>query len=234
MSDTYSDTRARLEQYFDRTAAATWAQLTSDAPVSRIRQTVRAGRDRMRARLLDRLPADLSGARVLDAGCGAGQGAAALAARGAEVVAVDISPSLLSVAEERMPAQLAGRVTFRAGDMLDAALGRFDHVVAMDSLIHYRAEDIAAALGRLMARTGGTIVFTVAPRTALLTLMHAAGKAFPRADRSPAIVPLGQRRLTRAVAREIARGGHDPAWRLADAGRVHSGFYISQAMELSR
>ena len=32
--------------------------------------------------------------------------------------------------------------------MLDPALGRFDHVVAMDSLIHYDGRDIARALAR--------------------------------------------------------------------------------------
>ena len=71
--DHYGATRARVEDYFDRTATRTWERLTSDAPVSRIRQTVREGRDRMRAPMLSRLPADLTGARVLDAGCGAGR-----------------------------------------------------------------------------------------------------------------------------------------------------------------
>ena len=33
--------------------------------------------------------------------------------------------------------------------MLDPALGRFDHVVAMDSLIHYRADDIVGVLAGL-------------------------------------------------------------------------------------
>ena len=69
----YSATRDRVEQYFDRSATKVWERLTSDAPVSRIRQTVREGRDKMRALMLSRLPTDLRGARVLDAGCGAGQ-----------------------------------------------------------------------------------------------------------------------------------------------------------------
>ena len=69
----YSATRDRVEQYFDRSATKVWERLTSDAPVSRIRQTVREGRDKMRALMLGRLPSDLRGARVLDAGCGAGQ-----------------------------------------------------------------------------------------------------------------------------------------------------------------
>ena len=44
--------RGEIETYFDRTAVEAWARLTSDAPVGRIRATVRAGRDRMRATLL--------------------------------------------------------------------------------------------------------------------------------------------------------------------------------------
>ena len=44
----YQATRDRVETYFDRTATKTWERLTSDAPVSGIRATVRAGRDQMR------------------------------------------------------------------------------------------------------------------------------------------------------------------------------------------
>ena len=65
---TYEATRARVETYFDQTATRTWERLTSDAPVSGIRATVRAGRDRMRAVLITQLPQDLAGARILDAG----------------------------------------------------------------------------------------------------------------------------------------------------------------------
>ena len=41
----YLEKRGQLEQYFDRTAFDAWAKLTSTAPVSGIRKTVRAGRD---------------------------------------------------------------------------------------------------------------------------------------------------------------------------------------------
>jgi magnesium-protoporphyrin O-methyltransferase len=58
---TYGATRDRVEAYFDGTATKTWERLTSDAPVSGIRQTVREGRDRMRAIMLSRLPEDLTG-----------------------------------------------------------------------------------------------------------------------------------------------------------------------------
>lgn len=57
----------------------------------------------MRAMMLGRLPADLAGVRVLDAGCGAGQMTAELAARGADVTAIDISPRLIEIAAARLP-----------------------------------------------------------------------------------------------------------------------------------
>jgi magnesium-protoporphyrin O-methyltransferase len=219
MSD-YSATLSRVEDYFDRSATKVWERLTSDAPVSRIRQTVREGRDRMRSVLLDRLPADLRGARVLDAGCGAGQMTAELAARGADVTAVDISPALVGIAAQRLPEGLPGRVRFASGDMLDAAHGSFDYVVAMDSMIYYAAPDIARSLDTLGARTAQAVVFTVAPRTPFLMTFWTAGKLFPKKDRSPVMIPQAFDRLSRET-------GH----RLTRVARVSRGFYISECLE---
>ena len=97
----YTQRRGQIETYFDRTAVDAWAKLTSTAPVSGIRATVRAGRDRMRATLLDWLPTDLSGTRLLDAGCGTGALAVEAARRGADVTAIDLSPTLVQLARER-------------------------------------------------------------------------------------------------------------------------------------
>ena len=47
-SRSYTERRAWLHEYFDRTAAAAWATLTSDSQVSWVRRTVREGRERMR------------------------------------------------------------------------------------------------------------------------------------------------------------------------------------------
>ncbi|MCX7375016.1 MAG: magnesium protoporphyrin IX methyltransferase [Alphaproteobacteria bacterium] len=221
MSATYDTRRGELEEYFDRTAADTWARLTSDAPVSGVRATVRAGRNQMRATLLYWLPADLTGKRVLDAGCGTGALAFEAARRGAEVLAVDISPTLIGLAQERTAGQ--SNIEFRVGDMLDPGFGRFDHIVAMDSLIHYELADVTRALAGLAARANNSLCFTFAPRTPLLATMHLAGKLFPRGDRSPRIVPLAGQALRHALGKSLSLGRHH---------RVSKGFYISEAQEL--
>jgi magnesium-protoporphyrin O-methyltransferase len=74
--------------------------------------------------------------------------------------------------------------------MLDVTSGRFDYVVAMDSLIHYRHRDTVRVLEGLAARTAYSLLFTFAPRTAALSVMHGVGRLFPRADRAPAIEPV--------------------------------------------
>ncbi|RAI45227.1 magnesium protoporphyrin IX methyltransferase [Rhodoplanes roseus] len=227
-SGTYQERRGEIEAYFDRTAADAWARLTSDAPVSGIRATVRKGRDDMRATLLSWLPADLTGRRILDAGCGPGMLSIEAARRGAEVVAIDLSPTLLDLARERIPPDLAGKVTFVAGDMLSPDFGRFDHVVAMDSLIHYRAEDAARAIAGLVARTDRSMVFTFAPRTTALALMHFVGGFFPRSDRAPSIEPVREETLRDLLAAEPALTG----WTTGRTRRVAVGFYTSQALEL--
>lgn len=228
--DEYTTRRAWIEQYFDRTAADAWARLTSDAPVSGVRATVRAGRDRMRNTLADWLPRDLAGKRVLDAGCGTGQMAVMLAERGARVVAIDLSKTLTDLARERLPAAIADRVEFLAGDMLDPALGEFDHVVGMDSLIHYQPADAVRAMARLAARTQSSLVLTFVPRTPLLATMHAVGRLFPRRDRAPAIEPVAEGNLRRRLGAE-AELQH---WAVARTERIVSGFYTSQALELVR
>jgi magnesium-protoporphyrin O-methyltransferase len=227
----YLERRGELETYFDRTAAEAWKRLTSDAPVSGIRRTVRAGRDQIRTTLLSWLPDDLTGARVLDAGCGTGALAYELAQRGADVVATDLSATLVELARDRAPATPGcGRIDFRVGDFLYRDLGRFDYVVAMDSLIHYRAPDMVGALAQLASRTDKGLVFTFAPRTPLLATMHAVGRVFPRGDRAPAIEPIARVKLGRRIAQDPMLAG----WRQAREHRVTTGFYMSHALELVR
>ncbi len=227
----YVHRRSQIETYFDRTAADAWAKLTSTEPVSKIRATVRAGRDSMRGVILDYLPKDLSGRRLLDAGCGTGALSVAAAERGAAVVAIDISATLIALGKERLPSSLnAGRIDFKLGDMSDASLGEFDHVVAMDSLIHYNWKDALEVVAGFAGRTTRSIIFSVAPRTPALTVMHAVGRLFPRANRAPAIEPVAESKIREYFFAEPRFRG----WALGRGYRVTSGFYKSQVFELNR
>ena len=232
-STAYEHRRQEIEHYFDRTAAQAWARLTSHEPLGHIRHTVREGRTRMRETLLSWLPEDMRGLRLLDAGCGTGALAVEAAARGAQVVAIDLSPTLVELAAERLAQQqpeLAERIEFRSGDMLDAALGQFDHVVAMDSLIHYPCEQISQALRTLAERTRHSMLFTFAPRTPMLAVMHRVGRLFPRGDRSPALEPIAQPRLHSALHATL----HPHGWHPQRSQRIAHGFYTSQAWEWCR
>lgn len=255
MSQTsYIERRSQIEAYFDRTAADAWARLTSDAPVSGVRATVRAGREQMRRLLVgwvasapeaaalgqavvgqnagdasSALP--LCGRSLLDAGCGTGLLAVDCARLGAAVTAIDLSPTLVDLARERLPVDLSpGSVSLLSGDMLDPALGEFDHLVAMDSLIHYAPEQAISALLALAPRVRRSMVFTFAPGSLPLRAMIAVGRLFPRSDRSPAIVPVAPDRMQRLLAQALGPLG----WRLGRSERVARGFYTSQAQELLR
>jgi magnesium-protoporphyrin O-methyltransferase len=187
---TYEQRRGQIEHYFDRTAVAAWEKLTSDAPVGRIRASVRAGRDQMRATLV----------------------------------------SWLGEARERIPADVAHLVEFHSGDMLDKRLGHFDHVVAMDSIIHYDTEDAVNALAQLAERTSQSIVFTFAPRTPLLALMISVGRLLPRGDRAPWLEPMAETRIAQLMKTHATLSN----WQCARSHKVSSGFYKSKAMEWVR
>ena len=98
MQNTYLAKRARLENYFNEVSSDAWDKLTSNEPVSFVRQLVREGRQKMLSAILEKLPQDLKGSRILDAGCGTGVLSRMLDERGAEVVGVDISDKLVEVA----------------------------------------------------------------------------------------------------------------------------------------
>jgi 2-polyprenyl-3-methyl-5-hydroxy-6-metoxy-1,4-benzoquinol methylase len=102
------------------------------------------------ARMLDAMLT--RGARVLDAGCGPGRVGAALAARGHEVVGVDVDPALIAAAEHDHPGP-----TWVVGDLAEldlAAAGhaRFDAAVVAGNVMTFLApESEPVVLSRLAA-----------------------------------------------------------------------------------
>ncbi|MBE3001950.1 class I SAM-dependent methyltransferase [Nocardiopsis sp. HNM0947] len=106
------------------------------------------------------LAGDVSGRRILDAGCGAGPLFAALQERGAEVTGVDASAEMLSLARRR----LGDDASLYVADLsqpLPFADGVFDDVVA--SLVLHCLEDWGPTLAemRRVLRPGGRLLVSV-------------------------------------------------------------------------
>ena len=133
----------RLRADYDRVAGAYAAHVAGEL----------AGKPVDRA-LLDSL--DTTGT-IGDLGCGPGHVAAYLAARGARVVGVDLSPGMLARAPAGVPVA-AGDL--RALPLRDGALGA---AVAFYSLIHLPVGDEVAALREVhrVLRPGGTLLAAV-------------------------------------------------------------------------
>jgi tRNA (mo5U34)-methyltransferase len=105
------------------------------------------------------LPADLTGARALDIGCNAGFYAFELAARGAEVLALDLDEHYLQ--QGRWAARFLdpeGRVEFRQGSVYDLVEveGSFEVVLFMGVLYHLRYPLLA--LDVVAEKVGGSLV----------------------------------------------------------------------------
>jgi SAM-dependent methyltransferase len=94
---------------------------------------------------------------VLDAGCGTGRVGIELAARGVDVVGVDLDDDLLSRARAKAP-----HVEWVHGDLAELDLGRvFDLVVLAGNVIPYVAADAraqAVAGAARHARAGGRVI----------------------------------------------------------------------------
>lgn len=106
------------------------------------------------------LVGDVTGRRVLDAGCGSGALAAALRDRGASVTGVDASAGMLTLARGRL-GEDADLHCAELGDPLPFADDSFDDVVA--SLVLHYLEDWTSTLAEFarILRPGGRLFASI-------------------------------------------------------------------------
>jgi SAM-dependent methyltransferase len=116
------------------------------------------------------LAGDVTGRRILDAGCGSGLLFAALRDRGAIVTGIDLSAGMLEQARRRLGADADLRVADLA-DPLPFPDDSFDDVIA--SLVLHYLQDWAPTLAELrrVLRTGGRLIASV-NHPFLVNLMH--------------------------------------------------------------
>jgi SAM-dependent methyltransferase len=113
------------------------------------------------------------GTRVLDVGCGVGRWSRLLAARGAAVTGVDLSPTMIAQAQQRAAAEgVAGRCRFQVQDLSNLNVGeQFDLVLGVTVLQHIL--DPGALRAALVAMTahlapGGRMILLEAAPAALV------------------------------------------------------------------
>jgi SAM-dependent methyltransferase len=111
------------------------------------------------------------GTRVLDVGCGVGRWSRLLAAKGAQVTGVDLSPTMIAQAQRRAAAQgVAQRCQFRVQDLSNLEVdGQFDVVLGVTVLQHILDPELLRAAVRGMAarlaQGGRMVLLEAAPST---------------------------------------------------------------------
>lgn len=113
--------------------------------------------------LLEHLPEELGGHRVLDLGCGEGIVARALAVRGASVVGIDLSPRMIEHARAAGTGQ-PGMVIYSVDDgcvLSTVAADSVNWVTAGLSLNNVPDLDAALSAVRRVLTVQGSLVFTV-------------------------------------------------------------------------
>lgn len=113
---------------------------------------------------------DVRGGTVIDFGCGSGVNTLLVARRGARVIGVDVSESLLRVAARRMATNnLAATTTFVAGSAHEVPLrsASADVVLGIAILHHLDLDRVASETWRLL-RAGGRAIFQEPIRSSAL------------------------------------------------------------------
>lgn len=160
--------------------------------------------------LLERLPSSFE--RGLEVGCGTGTFARALAARAAQLDAIDVEPAVVDAA--RLTTPQPPNIRWLTGDVLtgELPLQAYDVVTAIASLHHLPLEQGLRRLADLVRPNGHLAVVGLAPRVVLPRLptrpCHPAHQPCHRGwEGAGPEGPAAHQRTAGAVARPDDKGG---------------------------
>jgi SAM-dependent methyltransferase len=138
-----------------------------------------------------RLCGDLSGRRVLDIGCGAGENAVTMAGQGAHVIALDVSRAQIALGK-RLAEAAEIRVEWHESDAADLAFLRADSIdLALAANVVHEIEDFDRLLRQVqrVLRPGSAFVFSHE---------HPMRLAVARDGTGPGVLPLGRLEVHRS------------------------------------
>lgn len=102
---------------------------------------------------------DVRGKRVVDLGCGSGENLIPLIERGADVIGIDISPDLISLARQRLRlAGLDGTVEARSAYDTGLPEGSIDVIFCCALIHHLEIERISKEMSRILSNDGKIIL----------------------------------------------------------------------------
>jgi ubiquinone/menaquinone biosynthesis C-methylase UbiE len=153
--------------------------------------------------LLGRIPERCG--RVLEIGCGTGSFTRLLAGRAEKVLAVDLSPQMISLARER--SKLYPNIDFVRGDVMACRFAdeQFDCVVTLTTLHHLPVEAVLRKVRKAL-KPGGVFACLDLYRRSDLSDLLFDGVAYP-ADLLLRLIKTGRPRPPRAVREAYAEHG---------------------------
>jgi SAM-dependent methyltransferase len=218
VSDTKDSEQGETAAYFDRSATY-WRDVYAHEG---LQASVYRRRQALVLEWVDALGLP-TGARVLEAGCGAGGTTIELARRGFAVEAVDASREMVEIASQRVAEEgLADAVTVLLGDVnaLPFPNGTFSLIVALGVLPWLHSPGLAIdEMARVVAR-GGHVILSADNRLRLNWLVEPAenplaaplkyGWRVARRHRSERSSPIPRLHSPKTVDRMLAGAGLEP------------------------
>jgi magnesium-protoporphyrin O-methyltransferase len=219
----------RVQRYFETSGFSRWTAIYGSGDIPPIWKVIRDGHQRALDNVVAWVKHD-ENVSALDAGCGTGNLAIALAENGYEVDAFDVSAPMIHFAKYIN----SGRTrktppSFIVGDIA-AVEGRdrtYDLVCCLDVLFHYPIEEASAMLTRLANLSGNKLVASFALRTAMNDFwMWVGTKFFHRKNRMTKLYMFSLPDIEAVMARN--------GFRITRTRRVKFFFYDSFVFEAVR